>query len=150
MLRRIGGTERLRNDEVSRRKTEENEHEKLGRPPVQQALEHRYRAVPEWRLLCYTRIDGQRATERHANEHNSSNRREPADRLKRDRRLITERAEIIDARKAHHPKPEALVFGRLQHFGRWRKLPRIDEVHRIGHWLRGRRLTRTRRGYGAE
>ena len=69
----------------------------------------RDRALAVRRLAGHVGIDRQRAEQRDQHQHDRGQRRQQAGGLEGDRRLIAERAEVIDAGQAHDPQPEALV-----------------------------------------
>jgi hypothetical protein len=108
-----GGGERLRDDEIGGGEAQQHQEEKVGRPATEQSLEHRDRTLAVRRLAGDLAIDRDRAAERHRHEDDGGDRREHAYRVKGNRRLITERAEIVHAGETHYPQPEALVFVRV-------------------------------------
>ena len=101
-------------------KPEQREHDDLAGPAAHQPLEHLDRALPVGRHARDVRIDGQRAEQRDQHQHDGRHRREHAGRFEGDRRLIAERAEIVDARQTHDPEPEALVMVAVTVFIRMR------------------------------
>jgi hypothetical protein len=107
--RGVGGREGHGDDEVSRREPQQREDEQLANPPWEEPLEHRDRALPGVRALCHLRVDGKHASESHRDQHERGDRREHARREERDRRLVTEGREVVDAGQPDHPGPSVLA-----------------------------------------
>ena len=115
---RVGGRQRLGDDELGRGESEQHQHHDLARPARDEPREHPDRALPLERPVRDVAVDRQRAEERDEDQDDGRERCEQAGVLVRDRRLVAERGEVIDAGQAHHPQPERLMV-RLGRF-RWR------------------------------
>ena len=80
--------------------------------PVQPCTRRSSMAIepcPLRRAAGHVRVDRQCTQQRHQHQDHGRQRGQHAGRVEGDRRLIAERAEIIDTRQAHHPQPEAAM-----------------------------------------
>ena len=102
-----------RDHEVRGREAEQHQHEQLAAPPGQQPFEHGDRALALEALAGDAAIDRQGAEDGQQHEHDGGQGREQPRRHRRDRRLIAERREVVDAGQRHDPPPGALLDGRL-------------------------------------
>jgi hypothetical protein len=85
-------------------------------PAGEQTLEHRDGTLSERRFGGHVGVHRQRAAKGDADEQNRGERGQQADRRERNRRLVAERAEVVNAGEAHYPQLETLVLERLDHF----------------------------------
>src|SRR4051794_4845608 len=80
------------------------------------------------RFFGHSRVDRKRAAKRDGDQNDGRQWGEQPYRFKRDRWLITERAEVIDTGEAHHPQPKALVMRRVENLRGWRELAHVGHV----------------------
>ncbi len=91
--------------EVGRREAQQHQHEQFAGPPRQQLLEHRDRSGALEALPRDATIDGQRPEQREQHEHDGGEGGEETGGERRDRGLVAEGGEVIDAGEAHDPPP---------------------------------------------
>ena len=118
----VRGREGTREHEVHRAERQQHEHEQLAEPTGNHAFEQCRRTATVRRPAGDVPVHGQRDQERRRGHEYGRQGGQPTRRAERDRRLIRQRAEVIQPDDAQHPRPRGPVtrrVGRRRITGGW-------------------------------
>ena len=109
--RGVRSGERDGDDEVGAGEAQEHQHEELAAPEREQPFEHGDRPLAVGALGGHPAVDGERAEERHQDEHDRGDRGQGAGGEGRDARLVAEGREVVDTGQAHDLPPRVPFLG---------------------------------------